>query len=987
MADTVEQILLQLVLQNDEYIKRLQESREESELVTKQLQRANLELQNMEAAGQTASVAYKNLKDQALGYEIQLKALNTQQSNYSQILQKNELVNRAQAGSIDQMKAAVTSLGRQYATFSAELKATDPDAIKMHEDLSILNAEINKQQLAFGNSTANIGKYKQDIDNSTISINGLNEYLVILKSKLSDLSVGSTEFKALQTEIQEVNSKIGLATSRFDEFGNRIAKNETKQTFHELQLAAQGVAGAMTLVNLITADGKDKSEAERKAIEGIAYIMAIENTIRGAGAAIKLGQNAISKLRILALAEETTATGAAVVATEAETLATGQLAIVQQAAIIPTISLATAIELLTGPLGIAIIALGALFAAYEILKPDELGARINTLSDAVKGENEAHKETIKQLKAEGDIRIAEAENALTLAKARGAGEKELLQLQKDVIQERINANIKEGADMKTHYEYLLAQQKEYEALALTDLSEAQRKKNEEDLKANREAVAAIIAQGAELVAARKKLQNDLIVADLDAAKKAHEEELKVSEELHAAKTAAIKEGLAKENQVALDNYNKQLDQIKSRSAQANELRIAYHDEYLAKIKENQQKHDAEELKKAEEKEASRLSIEDKYIKERDKLAVKYAATKADQLAAELQQITDNSALELAHLELDEKKEIADATKKGEDISEIQKFYTNKKLGVIQDSANATAEIVAKSHEEELKEEVQFAKDKEVAAGTLDAVLTAKLLQLDGERKLELDANTKSLKSTEDKAKAQKVLNDKYNKLELIATQETERAKLQAAADTLGQAAVLFKKDTGAFKILATSQALISTYLAATKALEANAIVPFPGYAELQAGIIIAAGLENVAKINGITFYQGGYTGNGNPRSESTALGRKPYTYHKEEYVVPHQVLRNPMGFEMVRNLEAMRLNMPAYTGGFRGFAGGGFTGAANFTYVTQQNSDSIYNQVNFENSMFRLIQSMPSPIVTVEDINMGQSRVQTVASRANVFGN
>ncbi|MEO8534267.1 MAG: phage tail tape measure protein [Flavobacterium sp.] len=38
------------------------------------------------------------------------------------------------------------------------------------------------------------------------------------------------------------------------------------------------------------------------------------------------------------------------------------------------------------------------------------------------------------------------------------------------------------------------------------------------------------------------------------------------------------------------------------------------------------------------------------------------------------------------------------------------------------------------------------------------------------------------------------------------------------------------------------------------------------------------------------YYDGGYTGNGNTRSESTALGVKDYTYHKGEYVIPNNVL-------------------------------------------------------------------------------------------------
>ena len=39
------------------------------------------------------------------------------------------------------------------------------------------------------------------------------------------------------------------------------------------------------------------------------------------------------------------------------------------------------------------------------------------------------------------------------------------------------------------------------------------------------------------------------------------------------------------------------------------------------------------------------------------------------------------------------------------------------------------------------------------------------------------------------------------------------------------------------------------------------------------------------------FYKGGYTGEGDPHAESTVLGRKPYTYHKGEFVFNHEKTR------------------------------------------------------------------------------------------------
>ena len=81
------------------------------------------------------------------------------------------------------------------------------------------------------------------------------------------------------------------------------------------------------------------------------------------------------------------------------------------------------------------------------------------------------------------------------------------------------------------------------------------------------------------------------------------------------------------------------------------------------------------------------------------------------------------------------------------------------------------------------------------------------------------------------------------------------------------------------------------------------------------------------------FYEGGYTGEGNPRDESNKLGKKNYIYHKDEYVVPSKVLNDPQGINLVEKLEQMRKNNPFRIGGI-GKADGGF--AYNFSNAIKQ---------------------------------------------------
>lgn len=60
-------------------------------------------------------------------------------------------------------------------------------------------------------------------------------------------------------------------------------------------------------------------------------------------------------------------------------------------------------------------------------------------------------------------------------------------------------------------------------------------------------------------------------------------------------------------------------------------------------------------------------------------------------------------------------------------------------------------------------------------------------------------------------------------------------------------------------------------------------------AALVAGLAAVGLAVNNATSDIPEFYEGGFTGDGNPREKSKALGKRPYTYHKGEFVMPHDL--------------------------------------------------------------------------------------------------
>ena len=84
-------------------------------------------------------------------------------------------------------------------------------------------------------------------------------------------------------------------------------------------------------------------------------------------------------------------------------------------------------------------------------------------------------------------------------------------------------------------------------------------------------------------------------------------------------------------------------------------------------------------------------------------------------------------------------------------------------------------------------------------------------------------------------------------------------RLEIIADVTGQAAQIFEENTIGYQLLASAQALINTYLSASKAY--NAFAAIPPLAIAAAAVATAQGLALVAKINGVKFDQGGALNN------------------------------------------------------------------------------------------------------------------------------
>lgn len=233
---------------------------------------------------------------------------------------------------------------------------------------------------------------------------------------------------------------------------------------------------------------------------------------------------------------------------------------------------------------------------------------------------------------------------------------------------------------------------------------------------------------------------------------------------------------------------------------------------------------------------------------------------------------------------------------------------------------------------------------ETADPLIDAFETRANVMIDIEDRMQDDLKKrKDQAAREDKIRAEKGLE---------IQRAVEDQKLQAAAGVAAGIAGLLDQQSDAYKAFASAQVVISTYAAATKAYEA-AFLPIPTVASPALGVAFAAaavlqGIANLAKINGVEFAEGGWTG---PGEKMEAVG----LVHADEYVVPKRINNSARAQPHIHALESMRL---------RGYADGGLV------------SNSITQPINQQLELANIYKNMPPMEVSVKEITKFQKRVR-----------
>lgn len=236
----------------------------------------------------------------------------------------------------------------------------------------------------------------------------------------------------------------------------------------------------------------------------------------------------------------------------------------------------------------------------------------------------------------------------------------------------------------------------------------------------------------------------------------------------------------------------------------------------------------------------------------------------------------------------------------------------------------------------------------------EAQITEQTLLLEEQRnQAVIGIREKYRKIDADNAKANREKQTSNAKKEAEIEVEIERQKVTAIGNLSGSLSQFFEEETAAFKILASAQAVINTWLAATAALAADSSKSGI-FGILSAAAVVANGLAAVARINGVEFAEGGYTGPG-PKYKPAG------TVHAGEVVWNQEDVKQVGGPAIANAMRptAKRLKTPSYGR----YADGGV--------VTTSISQPINQQMEFLN----IVKNLPPSEVSVKEINKVQRRV------------
>lgn len=318
----------------------------------------------------------------------------------------------------------------------------------------------------------------------------------------------------------------------------------------------------------------------------------------------------------------------------------------------------------------------------------------------------------------------------------------------------------------------------------------------------------------------------------------------------------------------------------------------------------------------------------------------------------------------------------------------QEYLNNVRALNLQFETEVKAEADKRKEQKKAADAMNLENERALADVKLQNDLDNQITRLDAMKALEI-ANAEKI-GAETTA-----ITERFELMKDEVRRKYYNAQLEMAAGTAGQLSSLLGEESAAGKAFATAQALINTYLGASKALAQGGI-----WGIAQAAIVVAAGMKNVMSINKtkepdtkINTSVRKYAKGGQIYGASHAAGGVTFTGSNGQQFEAeggeNMYILNRKASGAINALSALNMEY-----GGRSFGSSGVYRYANGGKIDVGGGASMQLPSNFSLSndslrklaaiMYDSVASVPAPQVAVTDIDEGQQQYNSVQVAANL---
>lgn len=327
-------------------------------------------------------------------------------------------------------------------------------------------------------------------------------------------------------------------------------------------------------------------------------------------------------------------------------------------------------------------------------------------------------------------------------------------------------------------------------------------------------------------------------------------------------------------------------------------------------------------------------------------------------------------------------------KRDQNLISEQEYLNNVRALNLQFETEVKAEADRKIEEKKATDALNLENERALADMKMQNDLDSQLMRLEAQKALEI-ANAEAI-GAETTA-----ITERFEMMKDDVRRKYYNAQLEMAAGTAGQLSSLLGEESAAGKAFATAQALINTYLGASKALAQGGI-----WGIAQAAIVVAAGMKNVMSINKtkepdtkINTSVKKYAKGGQIYGASHAAGGVTFTGSNGQQFEAeggeNMYILNRKASGAINALSALNMEY-----GGRSFGSSGVYRYANGGKIDVGGGMSMALPSNFSLSndslqklaaiMYDSVASVPAPQVAVTDIDAGQQQYNSVQVAANL---